>query len=280
MSLPASYLSLADFKSRSIMPSEDVDVLVVLGTKRPADDTAADVSPERVLGGVLIDANLDATVFVPDAAAAANAVNFATLSMYKRTDGGAATLVAQLTTAATSLVAGVPVAVPVIAGAVLAGDRVSFAVTKSGAGVLFPSGRIYARPSVSFVHRRLAAQSSHIDARLRKRYAAPFAVPVPEIVLEWVERLVTRDCYVKRGFNPGDDAEDNEILARAVAAEAEVKEAADSKDGLFALPLRDDADADAIVKAGPLSYSEASPYVWSDVQAAQAAIDDESGRGS
>jgi len=280
VTLPVSYLSLAEFKARTIMPADDVDVLVLLSTKRASDDAAADVSSERLLGTISNDATIEAVLFTPDADVAANVANYATITVYKRTDGGAPTTVAQLTTATTSLVAGVPIAIPISSSAVVAGDRLSFAITKTGTGVLFPSGKLVARPSVSFVNRRLAAQSSHINARLFKRCATPFVAPVPEIVLEWLERLVTRDCYVKRGFNPGDDAEDNEILARAVAAEAEIKEAADGKDGLFELPVRDDVTTTAVTKGGPLGYSESSPYVSFDLQRIAGRSEDQSGSGT
>jgi len=52
-------------------------------------------------------------------------------------------------------------------------------------------------------------------------------------------------------------------------AVAELKEAADSKDGLFDLPLRADTTATGVSKGGPRGYSEASPYTNLDRQRAR-----------
>jgi hypothetical protein len=49
--------------------------------------------------------------------------------------------------------------------------------------------------------------------------------------------------------------------------ETELKEAADSKDGLLELPSRNtDVLGSAVNIAGPLGYSEQSPYTWTDRQ--------------
>lgn len=118
-----------------------------------------------------------------------------------------------------------------------------------------------------FLNTCLEDWSDYINARLRKRYAVPFASPPPPIVLRWLVRLVTRDAYAKRGFNPSAPSDKDSILDAATRAEAELKEAADSKDGLFDLPLRDDAQGQSgVVAGGPLGYSEQSPYVWADRQ--------------
>lgn len=93
-------------------------------------------------------------------------------------------------------------------------------------------------------------------------YAA--APPVPEIVLGWLTTFVTYDVYRKRGINPQDPT--IELLVKDVAdATSELKEAADSKDGLFDLPVSEDTDS-AVTTGGPLGYSETSPYVWSDYE--------------
>jgi hypothetical protein len=120
--------------------------------------------------------------------------------------------------------------------------------------------------------RWLAAQleywSGWIDARLKKRYAAPFAAApdTPPVVLGWLARIVDRELYLKRGINP-DDAQTDDIKTRAEEARAEVKEAADAKDGLFELPLRaSEPTATGITRGGPLMLSEVSPYTWSEVQ--------------
>lgn len=113
-----------------------------------------------------------------------------------------------------------------------------------------------------FIASKLSEHSSRIDARLRKRYVVPFASPTPEIVLSWVERLTTKDAYLKRGFNPSSE-QDAEIIARAKAAEDEIKEAADANEGLFDLPLREDVPGTSgVSQGGPFGYSEQSPYTW------------------
>jgi len=117
-----------------------------------------------------------------------------------------------------------------------------------------------------FLGSRIAFQQGKIEARLAKRYATPFASPVPEIVLGWLTDLVTFDAYMKRGFNPAAE-QDSEIKAAATTALEEVKEAAESKEGLFELPLREDMKgSSAIDRGGSFGYSEASPYAWTDRQ--------------
>lgn len=112
---------------------------------------------------------------------------------------------------------------------------------------------------------KLAEHTSWINARLRKRYATPFSDPVPEIVLSWLERLVTFDVYLRRGFNPSSQ-QDEEIKNRMVDAKAEIKEAADSNEGLYDLPLREDSSATGISKGGPWAEYDNTPYGFLDAQ--------------
>src|SRR5688500_754035 len=86
-----------------------------------------------------------------------------------------------------------------------------------------------------WIQKQLNGWSRWIDARLRKRYAAPFAAydadpPTPLTVQMWLQRIVTMLAYVKRGVDPNDlhwplTEEDHK------AALAEVLEAANSEDG-------------------------------------------------
>jgi glutaredoxin len=108
--------------------------------------------------------------------------------------------------------------------------------------------------------------SAWVDAQLRKRYDAPFASPYPVAVTGWVSRLLTLKVFLRRGVD-ATDAQFAEIKNDADEAKKEIKEAADAENGLYDLPLRQDTTASGISKAGPLSYSEQSPYVWADRQA-------------
>lgn len=101
-------------------------------------------------------------------------------------------------------------------------------------------------------------------------YAA--ATPCPEVVLGWLTTLVTFKLYRKRGVNPQDPLID--ILVKDVErVRAELQEAADSKDGLFDLPVSEDSDS-AVTTGGPLSFSDASPYAWQDRQASRGYSED------
>ncbi|MBX3218914.1 MAG: DUF1320 family protein [Labilithrix sp.] len=109
------------------------------------------------------------------------------------------------------------------------------------------------------------AVSRMFDARLAKRYAAPFSSPYPE-ALRWnVAQVVAAVLWQKRGYNPG-SAQDAIIQENKADALAWLKEAADSEKGLVELPLREDKRVEGVSRGGPLGYSETSPYVWTDHQ--------------
>ena len=112
------------------------------------------------------------------------------------------------------------------------------------------------------------AVSGMFDARLIKRYAAPFAAPYPDSLKQMVAQWVAYRLFIKRGFNPS-SAQDAAIRQDYEDAQAWLKEAADSKDGLVELPTRQatPSGSSAVDSGGPLGYSEASPYAWMDVQA-------------
>jgi hypothetical protein len=93
------------------------------------------------------------------------------------------------------------------------------------------------------------------------------ATPVPEIILKWLNALVTLAAYRRRGFNPNDPAGDM-IVQAAVEAKKEVLEAADSESGLIDIPVSEDLDS-AVTTGGPLGTSDASPYAWQNRQAAR-----------
>jgi hypothetical protein len=101
--------------------------------------------------------------------------------------------------------------------------------------------------------------------------------PVPDVVLGWIASLVLVDAYQGRGVNP-QDPQISLLVDDKTRTLAEVKEAADTKDGLFDLPLNDDPNqASAIFRGGPLGTSDASPYVGFDRARARARAEDAQG---
>lgn len=126
---------------------------------------------------------------------------------------------------------------------------------------------------------QLAYWSSWIDARLAKRYAAPFSSPYPVAVTGWLARLVTLRAMLRRGLD-ANDAQFETYQGDHDSAKTEVEEAANSETGLFELPLRADTSASGITRGGPLGYSEASPYVWMDGQRETGVSEDMHGSGT
>lgn len=126
---------------------------------------------------------------------------------------------------------------------------------------------------------KLTARSRWVDSRLSKRYAVPFATPVPEAVEDWLARIVTLPAFLRVGVNQLDE-QFAEIKADAERAEEEVKEAAEAVSGLFDLPLREDAPGSAISKGAPYIYSERSPTVWTHIQARRGREERRNGRGT
>lgn len=119
--------------------------------------------------------------------------------------------------------------------------------------------------SAGWIDAQLETQSRWIDARLSKRYAAPFESPYPEVVRAWLARLVTFRCYLRRGVDPT-DAQMVEIKADRESALLEILEAANLETGLIELPLRE-GEGSGISRGNTQVYAEASPYVFADAQA-------------
>lgn len=123
---------------------------------------------------------------------------------------------------------------------------------------------------------------AHIWGKLRKRYDFPTTdtTKTPVIVKGWIVSMVTPLVFLKRGIS-GTDEQWAEYIKAADAAVAEVNEAADAQNGKFDLPLRnDDTTATGIVAGGPMVYSEASPYVWGDIQLERGRAEDDQGEGT
>lgn len=133
--------------------------------------------------------------------------------------------------------------------------------------------------TAGWVDAQLALWSAKIDSRLGKRYAVPFADPPPMAVKGWLAQIVTQRAYLRRGIDPT-DPQMVTVAADAAEAWAEIKEAADAKDGLFDLPLRADTTATGISRGGTRSYTEASPYVGLQGQRTTGRSEDANGGGS
>lgn len=118
-----------------------------------------------------------------------------------------------------------------------------------------------------------------IDPPLRKRYTVPFD-PCPEAVKTWIARILTVRILRRRGIDPTDqqfvsyEKDKDKTLA-------DIQAAANSDTGLWDLPLRDDGSATTgIALGGPRSYSEQSPYVFTDQQIATGSYEDSQRSGS
>lgn len=126
-----------------------------------------------------------------------------------------------------------------------------------------------------FLQTALNELSAWIDARLKKQYATPFDRSNPPlVVVNWLVRIVTLMAKAKLGWSPSGEADKASYLDPEAQARAEIKEAADSKDGLFEFPLRSDATASGATRTAPLGYSEASPYAWANEQLTRAITED------
>ena len=101
--------------------------------------------------------------------------------------------------------------------------------------------------------------------------------PVPGAILEWLCNVVTVDVFMRIGTNPQDPGI-TLFMQQYSEALAQIKEAADGKDGLLDLPISEDLGS-AVTTGGVLSYSETSPYVWTDRERDAAYFQDMSGRG-
>jgi phage gp36-like protein len=136
-----------------------------------------------------------------------------------------------------------------------------------------PDVDLFESRNPGFIVQNLADWQSEIDSRLRKRYAVPFAAPPPAIIIRWLVRLTTWDVWQKRGTNPQDPAIEKAEKAHDLAL-TQLKEAADSEEGLYDLPLLETDQRSAVVNGGPLGYAEQSPYTWTTIEAQDASRED------
>lgn len=116
---------------------------------------------------------------------------------------------------------------------------------------------------------RLAAMTVAIsrlmDSYLFKRYATPFADPVPEVVKFHGTQIMSHQLRVIIGFDPG-SAQDDQIVKARDAAFAWLEQAANSRDGLVELPLREPdpgkADATGVSRHKARAFSYRSAIDW------------------
>lgn len=124
-------------------------------------------------------------------------------------------------------------------------------------GSTYTTGVVIA-PLVPLVGTGISAVFPSGTYSLGMLYAAD--TPVPEAVLAWLTTFVTWDAYRRRGMNPQDPTLEA-LKGELDTAMAELKEAADSKDGLFDLPTNEDADS-AVTTGFVLGAAQQSPYTW------------------
>lgn len=136
-----------------------------------------------------------------------------------------------------------------------------------------------------FVEAQLTAESNWLDSILRKRYDAPFVLSVsadtglmayPPQVQEWIVRIVTWIAYLGLGTNPN-DLQTPTLEKRHDDAKAEVLEAVSSEIARWDIPLA--TGSGGPTKKGPRTYTESSPYVFTDRQRVQGGEQDAAGTG-
>jgi phage gp36-like protein len=132
--------------------------------------------------------------------------------------------------------------------------------------------------SPGFIDANLSDHSAYVDALLGKRYVVPFSSPYPIAVRRWLTALTSLDVWLRRGV-AATDQEMEIFRSQYDTAIVELKEAANSRDGLFELPLRENTDATGISKQYPKTYTENSPFVWKRVQVTAGRQQDINGRG-
>jgi hypothetical protein len=120
----------------------NVSPAIAIYQKAAADGAAGTPTAETPIASVQNPGVAVFGQFVPNAALTGDPSNNATLSILKRTAGGAPVTVATLTTTA-SWAQWVPQTIPAVGGAassLAAGDAISLTITKNGTGVVVPAG--------------------------------------------------------------------------------------------------------------------------------------------
>ena len=111
----------------------------------------------------------------------------------------------------------------------------------------------------------IVAVSRLMDSYLFKRYATPFKDPVPEVVKFHGTQILSHQLRVIIGFDPG-SRQDEEIVNARNAAFAWLEQAANARDGLVELPLREPdagkADAAGVSRRRARAFSYRSAIDW------------------
>ncbi|MDB4946228.1 MAG: uncharacterized protein JWP97_5762 [Labilithrix sp.] len=111
----------------------------------------------------------------------------------------------------------------------------------------------------------IAAISRLIDSHLFKRYATPFREPVPESVKFHGAQILSHQLRVVIGFDPG-SAQDDQIIQARKDAFAWLASAANAREGLVELPLREPdpnkPDASGVSRRKARGFSYGSPMAW------------------
>jgi hypothetical protein len=97
----------------------------------------------------------------------------------------------------------------------------------------------------------LEESESEIDDTLRRRYAVPFAEPVPRAVKKWCRYLLDEQFELSRRIPGSTEAQDAGVYAQATRARTEMQRAADANLPAHPeLPLRADLPSSSGVTLG------------------------------
>lgn len=137
-----------------------------------------------------------------------------------------------------------------------------------------------------FVQIRLDAKADWLYSQLSKRWPVQKyadlglvdVTKVPKTIKQWLAWIEAAELLVLKGSDPNQlDASIYE--KRADTARSEIITASNSADGGWDLDIRDDDQVPGSF-GGPISYSEASPYVSARRHAERARREDIRGRGT
>lgn len=114
----------------------------------------------------------------------------------------------------------------------------------------------------------LEEAESAIDDTLRRRYAVPFAEPVPRAVKKWCRYLLDEQFELSRRIPGSTEAQDAGVYAQAARARDEIKSAADANLPAHPeLPLRANLQSSSgVALGGPFVHEDANVQVaWARI---------------